>query len=104
MVRNSSFRESPVRQGPRRLADWINPVGARTVHSVVDKVYKAQNLYMAWERVKVDGGAGGIASETLKSFEARLDEPLKRRQEALRTGTYQPPPRSTGDDSQVGKA
>ena len=59
MVRNSSFSERPVRHGPRRLADWINLAGTGKVHSLVDKVYKGKNLYMAWERVKANGGAGG---------------------------------------------
>jgi RNA-directed DNA polymerase len=32
--------EIPVHFRPRRLADWINPTGAKKVHSLVDKVYK----------------------------------------------------------------
>ena len=35
--RNSSFSEKPVRSRPRRLADWINPTGAKKVHSLIDK-------------------------------------------------------------------
>ena len=92
MVRNSSFSEKPERQGPRRLADWINPAGAKKVHSLVDKVYKAKNLHLAWESVKANRGAGGIDGVTLKSFEEKLDENLKRLHEELRTDTYQPPP------------
>ena|ERR1039458_9137891 len=42
--------EIPVHSRPRRLADWINPTGARKVHSLVDKVYKRKNLEMAWEK------------------------------------------------------
>jgi hypothetical protein len=38
--RNSSFSEKPVRSRPRRLADWINPRGAKKVSSLIDKVYK----------------------------------------------------------------
>lgn len=92
MVRNSSFSEKPVRQGPRRLADWINSADQGKVHSLVDKVYKTKNLYLAWERVKANRGAGGIDGETLKSFEEKLDENLKRLHEALRTDTYRPRP------------
>ena len=44
--------EIPVHFRPRKLADWINPTGARKVHSLVDKVYKRKNLEMAWEKVK----------------------------------------------------
>ena len=49
--------EKPVHPRPRRLADWINPTGAKKVHSLVDKVYKRKNLEMAWERVKRTTGA-----------------------------------------------
>jgi len=92
MVRNSSFSEKPERQGPRKLADWINPAGAKKVHSLVDKVYKTKNLYLAWESVKANRGAGGIDGVTLKGFEEKLDENLKRLHEELRTDTYQPQP------------
>src|SRR4051794_38223353 len=36
--------EKPVRDRPRRLADWLNPAGDKKVHSLVDKVYKRWNL------------------------------------------------------------
>jgi hypothetical protein len=45
--RNSSFSEKPVRSRARRLVDWINPTGAKKVHSLIDKVYKRKNLEMA---------------------------------------------------------
>jgi hypothetical protein len=41
--------EIPVHPRPRRLVDWINPTGAKKVHSLIDKVYKRKNLEMAWE-------------------------------------------------------
>ena len=43
--------EIPVRSRPRKLVDWINPTGARKVHSLIDKVYQRKNLEMAWETV-----------------------------------------------------
>ena len=48
--------EIPERRAPRRLADWLNPTGARKVHSLIDKVYKRKNLEMAWEKVKENRG------------------------------------------------
>ena len=36
--------EKPVRDRPRRLADWLNPTGAKKVHSLVDKVIKRRGL------------------------------------------------------------
>lgn len=50
--------ERPVQARPRRLADWINPPGAKKVHSLIDKVYRKENLLTAWERVKSNGGSG----------------------------------------------
>ena len=64
--------EIPVHFRPRRLADWINPTGARKVHSLVDKVYKRKNLEMAWEKVKKNRGSGGVDGQNLEAFEAQL--------------------------------
>ena len=55
--------EKPVRDRPRRLADWLNPAGDKKVHSLVDKVYKRKNLEVAWIGVKRNGGAGGVDEE-----------------------------------------
>ena len=52
--------EKPVHPRPRRLADWINPTGAKKVHSLIDKVYKRKNLEMAWDRVEANRGSGGV--------------------------------------------
>jgi RNA-directed DNA polymerase len=52
--------EIPVHSHPRRLVDWINPTGARKIHSLIDKVYRRKNLEMAWETVKANRGSGGV--------------------------------------------
>jgi RNA-directed DNA polymerase len=70
--------EIPVHFRPRRLADWINPTGAKKVHSLVDKVYKRKNLEMAWEKVKANRGSGGADGQTLETFEAQLEQQLER--------------------------
>ena len=84
--------EKPVHPRPRRLVDWINPAGAKKVHSLIDKVYKRKNLEMAWERVKANRGSGGIDGQTLKDFAEQLDQNLGRLQSELKEGTYQPQP------------
>jgi hypothetical protein len=76
--------EIPVHFRPRRLADWINPTGARKVHSLVDKVYKRKNLEMAWEKVKANRGSGGVDGQTLEAFEAQLEQELERLHRELR--------------------
>jgi RNA-directed DNA polymerase len=84
--------EIPVHFRPRRLADWINPTGARKVHSLVDKVYKRKNLEMAWEKVKANRGSGGVDGQTLEAFEAQLEQQLERLHRELKEETYQPLP------------
>src|ERR1700756_3800076 len=84
--------EIPVHLRPRRLSDWINPTGAKKVHSLIDKVYKRKNLEMAWERVKANRGSGGVDGQTLEAFEAQLDQQLERLQRELKEDTYPPLP------------
>ena len=84
--------ERPGHHRPRRLADWINPTGARKVHSLIDKVYKRKNLEIAWERVRANHGAGGIDGESIEAFGEGLEERLARLHEELRTDSYAPQP------------
>ncbi len=84
--------EIPVRPAPRRLADWINPTGAKKVHSLIDKVYKQKNLEMAWECVKANGGSGGVDGQSLEEFEGQSDSQLNRLHAELREDCYQPQP------------
>jgi RNA-directed DNA polymerase len=90
--RNSSFSEKPVRPRPRRLVEWINLMGAKKVHSLIDKVYKRKNLEMAWEKVKENRGCGGVDGQSLEAFEAQLNQQLDRLQRELKEDTYQPLP------------
>ena len=82
--------EKPRSDRPRRLADWLNPTGARKVHSLVDKVYKRKNLELAWKRVQQNRGSGGVDGESLDGFEGNLDENLDKLHDELRTNIYEP--------------
>ena len=84
--------EIPVHSRPRRLADWINPTGAKKVHSLIDKVYKRKNLEMAWEKVKANRGSGGVDGQSLEGFAAQLDQQLDRLQSELKEDVYRPQP------------
>jgi len=86
------MREIPVHPRPRRLADWINPTGARKVHSLVDKVYQRKNLEMAWEKVKANRGSGGVDGQGLEAFAAQLDRQLDWLQSELTEDAYRPQP------------
>ena len=83
--------EIPVHSRPRRLADWINPTGAKKVHSLIDKVYKRKNLEMAWERVRPTGVAEEWMGRVWRPC-AQLDQQLDRLQKELKEETYQPQP------------
>src|ERR1700758_4619083 len=88
----SSMSEIPVHFRPRRLVDWINPTGAKKVHSLIDKVYKRKNLEMAWEKVKANRGSGGIDGQSLDAFETQLSQQLDRLYQELKEDTYHPLP------------
>jgi len=89
---DSSLSERPEHHRPRRLADWLNPTGARKAHSLIDKIYQRKNLQIAWEKVKANQGAGGVDGESIEAFDERLDERLDRLHEELRTDCYRPQP------------
>jgi group II intron reverse transcriptase/maturase len=72
--------------------DWINPTGAKKIHSLIDKVYKRKNLEMAWEKVKANRGSGGIDGQSLEAFEMQLSQQLDRLYQELKGDTYQPLP------------
>jgi len=85
-------RERPVHHQPRRLAAWLNPTGAKKVHSLIDKVYSRKNLVSAWERVRANRGSGGIDGLTLAEFEMQLDQQLDRLHHELCGESYRPQP------------
>src|SRR6266478_23829 len=84
--------EIPVHSRPRRLVDWINPTGARKVHSLIDKVYQRKNLEQAWERVRANRGSGGVDGQSLEAFGEQLNEQLEQLRQELKDDTYQPQP------------
>ena len=59
----SSLREKPEPDWPRRLADWTNPEGARKAHSLVDKVTCSIHSFLTTEQMLtiVKAGCGKSA-------------------------------------------
>jgi retron-type reverse transcriptase len=84
--------EIPVHSRPSRLVDWINPTGAKKVHSLIDKVYQRKNLKMAWEKVKANRGSGGVDGQSLEGFAGQLDRQLDRLHRELKEDVYRPQP------------
>ena len=72
--------------------DWINPTGARRVHSLIDNVYQRKNLEMAWEMVKANRGSAGVDGQSLEGFTAQLDQQLDRLHRELKDDVYRPQP------------
>ena len=64
--------------------DWINPAGARKVHSLIDKVYQRKNLEIAWEMVRANQGSGGVDGQSRDGFAAQLDQQLDRLRSELK--------------------
>ena len=96
--------EIPVHSRPRRLADWINPTGAKKVHSLIDKVYQRKNLEMAWEMVKANRGSGGVDGQSLEGFAAQLDQQLDRLQQRTEGRCLPASTGAAGADPEGGKA
>jgi RNA-directed DNA polymerase len=57
--------------------------------SLMDKVYKTENLAAAWEKVQGNKGSSGIDKQTVHAFARRADEHLTTVAEELRAGKYQ---------------
>jgi len=95
--------EKPVHPRPRRLANWINPTGAKKVHSLIDKVYKRKNVEMAWDRVEANRGSGGVDGQSLEAFGQQLGSELNRLQTELKEEAYQPQPVRQAQIPKAGK-
>lgn len=59
-------------------------------HSLIDKVYKRLNLYIAFEKVKANKGACGVDNVSLKEFEDNLDTNLEEIHRLLYEDKYTP--------------
>ena len=62
------------------------------LYSLIDKIYRKENLFEAFRRVKRNHGAPGIDGETVEDFAAELDERIEFLHGALKTNTYTPSP------------
>ncbi len=58
--------------------------------SLIDKVYAPANLRAGFTKVKANRGAAGVDHQTIKMFEAHLEENLEKLSRSLRDGTYHP--------------
>jgi len=61
-------------------------------YSLIDKVYRLDNLERAYRAVRANKGAPGVDSETVEAFGQNLEERLRQLHHELKTGTYEPQP------------
>lgn len=61
-------------------------------HSLMDKVWKAETLKVAWMQVKSNDGGCGVDQQTIEQFEVGADNRLAKLSEELRSGKYKPQP------------
>lgn len=59
-------------------------------HTLIDKVYSKENLYLAGERVIGNDGAAGIDHQSVADFERQRPDELARLRTALQGNTYRP--------------
>lgn len=59
-------------------------------HSLIDKVYKPDNLYSAYREVAANKGAPGVDNVTIEDFTAGLTRNMDKLEQQLRDGTYHP--------------
>ena len=78
---------------------WTNPMLATLEqssvrggkwHSLIDKVYKPENVYSAYREVAANKGAPGVDNITIEDFTAGLMRNVSKLEQQLRDGTYQP--------------
>ena len=58
--------------------------------SLIDKVWKKDNLGAAWVRAFINGGSAGIDGQSIKQFTAQLGKELDRLHVEIVDGSYDP--------------
>jgi RNA-directed DNA polymerase len=76
----------------RMLAALENGVKGGRWFSLIDKVYRAETLRAAWQKVKANAGAAGVDGQSVERFAARAELYLEELGTALKRGTYRPQP------------
>jgi RNA-directed DNA polymerase len=89
--RNWSWVEASV-WNERMLAALENGVKGGKWFSLIDKVYRAETLRAAWQKVKARAGAAGVDGQSVERFAARGEMYLEELSTALKKGTYRPQP------------
>lgn len=74
----------------RMLAALENGVKGAKWFSLIDKVYRKENLDRAYQAVAGNAGAGGVDHVTVEQYGRNLERENARLSDELKTGTYEP--------------
>jgi RNA-directed DNA polymerase len=76
----------------RMLATLERGIKGGKWFSLIDKVWKQENLQSATEQVLRNKGGAGVDGQTCEQFRRKAPERLVRLQEQIKKGSYAPPP------------
>jgi len=76
----------------RMLQALENGVKGGKWFSLIDKVWKKDNLSSSWLKAYQNGGSAGVDGQSLQGFTSRLNLELDRLHEEIKAGSYQPMP------------
>ncbi len=74
----------------RMLTTLVTGVRGGKWHALIDKVYKAENLFAAYRKVTGKNGAAGVDHVSCEEFDRKHPEELARLESSLREETYVP--------------
>jgi RNA-directed DNA polymerase len=80
----------------RMLQSLENGVKGGKWFSLIDKVWKRDNLAGAWLKSLQNGGSAGVDGQSVKAFTANLNGELEKLEAELKAGRYQPQPVKRG--------
>jgi len=92
--------ETGARKVPAEPAVWTERMRTALVtglkgnrwFSLIDKVYRAETLRLAWEKVRSNAGGSGVDGITVERFDKDCPRGLLVLKEQLQEATYQPKP------------
>lgn len=64
----------------------------KKLYSLIDKIYRKENLHKAFIKVKRNNGAPGIDGETVSDYNVNLEANINLLHEQLKTNTYETSP------------
>ena len=74
----------------RMLSALGNGVKTGTWYSLIDKVFAARTLALAWAKVRANKGAAGVDGQSIDRFAAKAELYLSELSAALKDGSYRP--------------